>query len=654
MSRDRKAIGLQGPILILGGSGFIGANLLRRLLTSRTDVVGTVFSGDSWRLNGIPAGHITYLNLQDPLSLTTVLQRVRPKTIFDCSSFGAYSFEEDAERIHATNYQSFIRIMEQVADYDLAAYIHAGSSSEYGLNAAGPAETETLVPNSHYAVSKAATSQAIAYYGKVRGLPVVNLRLYSIYGPYEDSSRLIPVLCEHTLRGELPTFARPEVSRDFVHVDDTVEAFLDAAIGMSNDVAGESFNIGSGEQTTLADLAGLAGRLFDIPQPPQFHAGAGRAWDVDNWYANPDKARRVLGWSAGIPLATGLAQTQAWWRDYLATAPLAATTKKRQQRKEKNSVSAVIACYKDGQAIPIMHQRLTSVFQAAGIDYEIIFVNDNSPDDSQEVIRALSAVDPHVLGITHSRNFGSQAAFRSGMEIASMEAVVLMDGDLQDPPELIPEFIREWQAGADVVYGRRVKREMPPWLEACYRGFYRVFAAMSEVPVPKDAGDFSLLDKQVVFWMGKCQERDAFLRGLRAYVGFKQVGVDYVRPERLFGTSTNNWIKNIGWAKKGIFSFSRMPLHLLTAAGGLACIGTVFLAVASVLMRLLAPESVPPGLTFIALLVMFFGSFSILGIGLLGEYIGKIFEESKARPAFIRRNLIMRGEIKLAEHKEPA
>lgn len=368
MSTDSKVIGLQGPILILGGSGFIGANLLRRLLASRTDVVGTVFSGDSWRLSGIPAGHITYLNLQDPLSLTTVLQRVRPKTIFDCSSFGAYSFEEDAERIHATNYQSFIRIMEQVADYDLAAYVHAGSSSEYGLNAAGPAETETLIPNSHYAVSKAATSQAIAYYGKVRGLPIVNLRLYSIYGPYEDSSRLIPVLCEHTLRGELPTFARPEVSRDFVHVDDTVEAFLDAAIGMSNDVAGESFNIGSGEQTTLADLAGLAGRLFDIAQPPQFHAGAGRAWDVDNWYANPDKAKRVLGWSARIPLTTGLAQTQAWWRDYLAAAPLSATTKKRQQRKEKNSVSAVIACYKDGQAIPIMHQRLTAVFQAAGID----------------------------------------------------------------------------------------------------------------------------------------------------------------------------------------------------------------------------------------------------------------------------------------------
>ena len=126
-------------------------------------------------------------------------------------------------------------------------------------------------------------------------------------------------------------------------------------------------------------------------------------------------------------------------------------------------------------------------------------------------------------------------------------------------------------------------------------------------------------------WMLQCEERDAFLRGLRAYVGFKQVGVDYVRPERMFGVSTNNWIKNIGWAKKGIFPFSRIPLHMLTAFGGIACISTVDLAVLSILIRILTPESAPRGITFISLLVMFFGSISIFGIGLLGEYIGKIF-----------------------------
>lgn len=651
MSLGNKIKSLQGPILVIGASGFIGANLFRRCLENREDVVGTVFSGESWRLLEIPAANVAFLNLQDPVSVASVFHRVRPKTVFDCSSFGAYSFEQEFERIHSTNYQSFIRVMEEVAELGLSAYIHAGSSSEYGLNASGPAETDVLMPNSHYAVSKAATSQAISFYGKVRGVPVINLRLYSVYGPYEDSSRLIPVLCEQSFHGKLPMFARPEVTRDFVYVDDAIAAFADAALRMCPAIAGESFNIGTGIQTSLFSLANVTKQLFDIQDEPQFSPGAGRAWDVDHWYANAEKAREILGWTATISLEVGLIRTRDWWKNHLANADFVNLTKKQQPGKIKNSVSAVVACYKDEQAIPIMHERLVSVFDRLRLDYEIIFVNDSSPDNSAEVIREISARDPHVIGITHARNFGSQSAFKSGMELASKEACVLLDGDLQDPPEIIEDFVREWRAGADVVYGRRVRREMSVLLEACYRGFYRLFAAMSEVPIPKDAGDFSLMDRSVVYWMLQCKERDAFLRGLRAYVGFKQVGVDYVRPERMFGVSTNNWIKNVGWAKKGIFSFSRMPLHMLTAIGGFTCIGTLGLAALSILMRVLVPEAVPKGLTFISLLVMFFGSFAILGIGLLGEYIGKIFEETKARPAFIRRSVIVRGEVRPAQHR---
>ena len=649
MNLEGKLKNLTGPVLVLGASGFIGANLLRRLLAVRSDVTGTVFSGDIWRLDGVPSANIAFLNLQDPVSVRSVLHRVGPRTVFDCSSFGAYSFEQDYERVHATNYLSFIRLMEEVAGMELAAFVHAGSSSEYGLNSAAPIEDASLMPNSHYAVSKVAASAAIAYFGKVRCIPVTNLRLYSVYGPFEDSSRLIPALCEASLRGELPVLARAEVSRDFVHVDDVVEAFADTAQMMGSDLAGESINIGSGVPITLSELADLAITSFGLSTEPRFNPTAGRAWDTDNWYANTDKAKRLLGWSAKINLVDGLKQTRDWWQSYLVNSDFKRLTKRTQPRKEKNSISAVIACYRDVQAIPIMHERLVAVFQRLGIDYEIIFVNDNSPDDSAEVIREISARDPHVIGITHSRNFGSQAAFRSGMEIASKEAVVLMDGDLQDPPELIEFFVERWRAGVDVVYGRRIKREMPMLLEASYRAFYRVFAIMSEIPVPKDAGDFSLIDRSVVYWLLQCQERDSFLRGLRAYVGFHQEGVDYIRPERMFGISTNNWIKNIGWAKKGIFSFSRMPLHLLTAAGGIASFATILLAIFTILVRLFDADSVPKGITFLSLLVMFFGSFTLLGIGLLGEYIGKIFEETKARPAFIRRSLIVRGEIRPAD-----
>lgn len=426
-------------------------------------------------------------------------------------------------------------------------------------------------------------------------------------------------------------------------------AFFEAALRMCPEIAGESFNIGTGIQTSLSSLANLAKSLFDIQDEPQFNPGVGRAWDVDNWYASPEKSKEILGWVAKIKLEDGLVLTRNWWQAYLANADFSKLTKNQQPRKEKNSISAIVACYKDERAIPIMHERLVAVFNHLGLDYEIIFVNDNSPDNSSEIIRKISASDPHVIGITHSRNFGSQSAFRSGMELASKEACVLLDGDLQDPPELIEDFVYKWREGADVVFGRRIKREMPILLETCYRTFYRLFAAMSEVPIPKDAGDFSLMDRSVVYWMLQCEERDAFLRGLRAYVGFNQVGVDYIRPERMFGVSTNNWVKNIGWAKKGIFSFSRMPLHLLTAFGGLATVGTVALVIATLLIRLLYPESTPRGITFLSLLVMFFGSATILGIGLLGEYIGKILEETKARPAFIRRSLIVRGEVKPAE-----
>jgi len=651
MNLDNKIKNLPGPLLIIGASGFIGANLLHRVLRSREDVVGTVFSGDSWRLSEVAAENIAFLNLQDPTSVRSVFHRVKPKTVFDCSSFGAYSFEDEIDRIHSTNYLSFIRVMEEMAEFDLSSYIHAGSSSEYGFNATAPPETHVLLPNSHYAVSKAAASHAIFYYGKVRGVPVVNLRLYSVYGPYEDSSRLIPVLCEQSMKGKLPMFARSEVTRDFVYIDDVIVAFTEAALRICPEIAGESFNIGTGIPTTLFDLAGMAKQQFDINEEPVFSPREGRAWDVDNWYANTEKARNLLGWSAKVKLEEGLKLTYDWWKNNLVHADFSKLTKKLQIRSEKKSLSAVVACYKDAEAIPIMHERLVSVFSRLGLDYEIIFVNDNSPDNSSEIIRAISARDPQVIGITHSRNFGSQAAFRSGMELASKEACVLLDGDLQDPPELIEEFVQEWRNGADVVYGRRVKREMPILLEACYRLFYRLFSAMSEVSMPTDAGDFSLMDRSVVYWMLECQERDAFLRGLRAYVGFKQVGVDYTRPERMFGVSTNNWIKNIGWAKKGLFSFSRIPLHMLTALGGVACIGTGFLGVWSILVRILVPASAPRGITFISLLVMFFGSFAILGIGLLGEYIGKIFEETKARPAFIRRNLIVRGEVRPAMHR---
>ena len=652
MDVGTKIRNLPGPILIIGASGFVGSNLLKAVLSYRDDVMGTVFSGDSWRLGNVPVRNTIFLNIQDIENVTSVLNRVSPKTVFDCSSFGAYSFECDYERIHATNYICLIRLLEAIRPRAVSSYIHAGSSSEYGINAAGPSENAELMPNSHYAVSKAAGSLAIKYYGKLNNVPAINLRLYSVYGPYEDSSRLIPVLCEKSLHGELPPFADPDVTRDFVYVEDVVEAFVDAANSIRPEIYGESYNIGTGLRTSLGTLAEIAKRSFGIDKDPEYRNSAGRQWDLNNWYSNSEKAKRDIGWESRTSLEDGLLKTRRWWSDFLQEKRFSDLTKKQNSTDNKRSISAIVACYKDEPAISIMHKRLVDVFDKIAIDYEIIFVNDASPDNSESVIQDISARDPNVFGVTHSRNFGSQAAFRSGMELASKEACVLLDGDLQDPPELIEDFVEKWKQGFDVVYGRRIKRDMPRSLELFYKAFYKLFSLLSEVPMPRDAGDFSLLDRTVVHWILECRERDLFLRGLRAYVGFNQVGVDYVRPERMFGRSTNNWVKNIGWAKKAIFSYTRVPLHMLTTIGGIACIATLLLAVASITIRFVSPESVPKGITFLSLLVMFFGSLAIFGIGMLGEYIGKILEETKGRPQFIRRKIISRGEIKPAEYVE--
>ncbi len=303
-------------------------------------------------------------------------------------------------------------------------------------------------------------------------------------------------------------------------------------------------------------------------------------------------------------------------------------------------ISAVIACYRDAPAVPIMHERLRAAFAEIGADYEIIFVNDGSPDNAAEVLADLAAEDPRVVVINHARAFGSQSAFTSGMRIASGDAVVLLDGDLQDPPELIPGFVEKWQAGYDVVYGERVEREGPFYMRKFYKAFYRLFRRLAYVDVALDAGDFSLIDRRVVEVINEMPEKHRFLRGLRAWVGFKQIGVPYVRPERMFGTTTNSFRKNLGWARRAIVSFSYAPLDFIT---GLALV-VVAASFASLLiqlgLRVAAPSTAPKGLTTLIVLILFLGGIQLLCLAIIGSYLGHIYEEVKGRPAFVVESIL--------------
>lgn len=217
-----------------------------------------------------------------------------------------------------------------------------------------------------------------------------------------------------------------------------------------------------------------------------------------------------------------------------------------------------------------------------------------------------------------------------------------MDGDLQDPPELIRNFSEKWIEGYQVVYGRRVKREASAFMNFAYKSFYKLFTRMSDINIPQDAGDFSLIDRKVVNHLIALPEKEQFVRGLRAWVGFRQIGVDYIRPERVFGKTTNSLRKNIGWAKKGIFSFSYLPLEIMSYLGIILTILSFLTILYQIIAKLYYPDT-PQGISTLIVLILFFGGLNLLCISIIGEYLSKVVDETKARPKFIRDYLLIKG-----------
>jgi glycosyltransferase involved in cell wall biosynthesis len=298
-------------------------------------------------------------------------------------------------------------------------------------------------------------------------------------------------------------------------------------------------------------------------------------------------------------------------------------------------LSAVIPCYREGQSVPVMHERLTSVFESLGVDWEIIFVDSGSPDETPKVLAELAHRDRRVTVVHHTRAFGSQSAYSSGMRLATGDAVILLDGDLQDPPELIPALVARWREGYEVVYGERVAREGPAVMNAARKAFYRIFQRLAYVSMPIDAGDFSLLDRRVVDSINALPETHRFVRGLRAFVGYRQIGVPYERPERLFGRSSNNFLANMGWARRAIISFSYAPLDLI---GWLAFVTTgvaLLAAIVEVVLKIVDPSAAPKGYTTLVVVILFVGGVQMICFSVIGSYMAHMYEEIKARPPYI-------------------
>lgn len=627
---------IPGPIIVTGVGGFVGAHLLRFLQTRREDVFGTARNTDGWRFEAFGLQKcLATPNIEQALK---VLDGIRPRTIFNLAAHGAYSFQSSPQKIAQTNFTDLISISEWAEQHD-CAIIQAGSSSEYGWNSEGPPEDAVLMPNSLYAVTKAAASNWLGYRVRTSDLAACVLRLYSVYGPGEDPARLFPTLVRKGLLGELPPFAAPNATHDFIFIDDVVEAFVCAGALVRLEARGAVLNIGTGVKTSMADIAQVSIDEFDLQRLPAF-GDVQRPWDLQEWFGDPRRAQEVLGWRASTQLADGLHRTRLWYetgtRGSLLSSELSVAGAEVPVIRQVD-VSAVVACYRDGQAIPFMYERLKNTFNQLGLTYEIIFVNDASPDDSLQVIERLSLVDSRVKGITHSRNFGSQSAFLSGMRESVGEYVVLLDGDLQDPPELIVDLWSKKQEGFDVVYGRRVDREASWLMRRAYKLFYRVFQALAPFEIPRDAGDFSLISREVVEVIKVMPERDLFIRAQRAYVGFRQTGVDYKRPERMFGKTTNNIGRNVGWATRGVLAVSRAPLTALSLFALALFSISLFVIIVQIVRKLLFPSLVPEGLLSISVLVTGLGSLNLLAIAIVGEYVGRILEETKKRPRYVRR-----------------
>jgi glycosyltransferase involved in cell wall biosynthesis len=306
-------------------------------------------------------------------------------------------------------------------------------------------------------------------------------------------------------------------------------------------------------------------------------------------------------------------------------------------------LSVGIPVFNEQEVIPSLLARLGAVLDGIpGGPHEMVFVDDGSRDATRRLLEDAAARDPRIRIVVLSRNFGHQAAMGAALDFATGDAVVLMDADLQDEPEVIPEFVRHYQSGADVVYARRKTRQEGWLIRTMYRLFYRLLARLSDTALPIDSGDFALIGAPVVAALRRLPEHQRYLRGLRAWVGFNQVGIDVDRKARAAGEAKYTTWKLFKLAIDGIGSFSIVPLRAAAVTGLLAIVGSVLFACYAIYVRL-AIGHVPEGFTASLLIMTFLSGVQLLFLGVIGEYVGRVYGEAKGRPPYVVARVVGAG-----------
>ena len=297
--------------------------------------------------------------------------------------------------------------------------------------------------------------------------------------------------------------------------------------------------------------------------------------------------------------------------------------------------SLVIPVYNEESTIPELYQRVSAVMDGLDGTSELILIDDGSQDRTLELLRELHDRDERVVYLSLARNFGHQIAVTAGLNYVRGEAIVILDADLQDPPELIPDTIALWQQGYHVVYAQRTKRVRESWFKRlCAYAFYRILKQLANVDIPTDTGDFCLMDRQVVDLLNQMPERNRYIRGLRSWVGFNQIAFKFERDSRFAGEVKYTFAKSFALAVNGLVSFSSVPLRLSTYLGLFSAVVALLMAILVLYWRIFTPHSTLTGFATIAIAIFFLGAVQLISIGILGEYIGRIYEEVKNRPLY--------------------
>ena len=312
---------------------------------------------------------------------------------------------------------------------------------------------------------------------------------------------------------------------------------------------------------------------------------------------------------------------------------------------ETPQLSIVVPLYNETLSFPHLIKRLDDLINTLSITIEVVLVDDGSKDDTAQLIQQLALTNEKYTGVFLSRNYGHQTALSAGLaEARGTEAIMIIDGDLQDPPELLHEFYERFKEGYDVVYAIRKKRKEGPFKRIAYYLFYRILNSISQINIPLDSGDFSLLSRRIVNILNKMPEESRYIRGMRTWIGFRQIGVEYSRDGRIAGSSKYSLKMLIKLAYNGIFNFSEFPIKFITQLGFLSlAISMVFIAIT--LIKKFFYGSVPEGYTSLLMAIVLFSGVQLISLGIIGEYIVRIFFQVKGRPLYSIKSKIVRKQL---------